>query len=99
MAGLTQLSPGSGFPNVVVTGVAMTTSVATDAEGTWKALLDGRSGIPKLEDPFVGQYDLPGRIVDHLLEAFDGELTRVELRRLSSLQKMSTVLSRRVWDN
>jgi beta-ketoacyl ACP synthase len=84
---------------VVVTGVAMTTSVATDAEGTWKALLDGRSGIRKLEDPFVEQYDLPVRIGGHLLEDFDGELTRVELRRLSYLQKMSTVLSRRVWDN
>ena len=96
MAGL---ATGNGFPNVVVTGVAMTTSVATDAEGTWKALLDGRSGIRKLEDPFVEQYDLPVRIGGHLLEDFDGELTRVELRRLSYLQKMSTVLSRRVWDN
>ena len=96
MAGL---ATGNGFPSVVVTGVAMMTSVATDAEGTWKALLDGRSGIRKLEDPFVEQYDLPVRIGGHLLEDFDGELTRVELRRLSYLQKMSTVLSRRVWDN
>ena len=94
MAGL---ATGNGFPNVVVTGIAMTTSVATDADGTWKALLDGRSGIRKLEDPFVEQYDLPVRIGGHLLEDFDGELTRVELRRLSYLQKMSTVLSRRVW--
>ena len=98
MAG-TGLSTGNGFPNVVVTGVAMTTSVATDAEGTWKALLEGRSGIRKLEDPFVEQYDLPVRIGGHLLEDFDNELTRVELRRLSYLQKMSTVLGRRVWAN
>jgi len=99
MAGLTRLSTGDGFPNVVVTGIAMTTSVATDADGTWKALLDGRSGIRKLEDPFVEQYDLPVRIGGHLLEGFDGELTRVELRRLSYLQRMSTVISRRVWEN
>ena len=39
MAGLTT---GNGFPNVVVTGYAMTTALATDAEGTWKRLLDGR---------------------------------------------------------
>ena len=52
----------------------------------------GESGIRKLEDPFVEQYDLPVRIGGHLLEDFDGELTRVELRRLSYLQKMSTVL-------
>jgi beta-ketoacyl ACP synthase len=99
MAGRTRLSTGAGFPNVVVTGIAMTTSVATDADGTWKALLDGRSGIRKLEDPFVEQYNLPVRIGGHLLEDFDGELTRVELRRLSYLQKMSTVLSRRVWEH
>jgi len=96
MAGL---ATGNGFPNVVVTGIAMTTSVATDAEGTWKALLEGRSGIRKLEDPFVEQYDLPVRIGGHLLEDFDSALTRIELRRLSYLQKMSTVLGRRVWEN
>ena len=84
---------------MVVTGVAMTTSVATDAETTWKALLDGQSGIRTLDDPFVEQYDLPVRIGGHLLEDFDGELTRVELRRLSYLQKMSTVIGRRAWQN
>ena len=91
------LSTGNGFPNVVVTGIAMTTAVATDAESTWKALLDGQSGIRKLDDPFVEEFDLPVRIGGHLLEDFDGELTKVELRRLSYLQKMSTVLGRRVW--
>jgi beta-ketoacyl ACP synthase len=84
---------------VVVTGVAMTTALATDAETTWKRLLDGQSGIRKLEDPFVDEYNLPVRIGGHLLEGFDGELTRVELRRLSYLQRMSTVISRRVWEN
>jgi beta-ketoacyl ACP synthase len=92
------LSTGNGFPNVVVTAVAMTTALATDAESTWKKLLDGQSGIRKLEDPFVEEYDLPVRIGGHLLEEFDHLLTKVELRRLSYLQKMSTVLSRRVWE-
>jgi beta-ketoacyl ACP synthase len=99
MTGLTRLSTGNGLPNVVVTGIAMTTALATDADSTWKKLLDGQSGIRKLEDPFVEEYDLPVRIGGHLLEDFDHELTRVELRRLSYLQKMSTVLSRRVWEN
>ena len=84
---------------MVVTGIAMTTALATDADSTWKKLLDGQSGIRTLDDPFVEQYDLPVRIGGHLLEDFDRELTRVELRRLSYLQKMSTVLSRRVWEN
>ncbi|MGZ4771570.1 MAG: 3-oxoacyl-ACP synthase KasB [Ilumatobacteraceae bacterium] len=96
---MTRLSTGNGFPNVVVTGIAMTTALATDADTTWKKLLDGQSGIRKLEDPFVEQYSLPVRIGGHLLEDFDPELTKVELHRLSYLQKMSTVLSRRVWQN
>jgi beta-ketoacyl ACP synthase len=96
MAGL---STGNGLPNVVVTGVAMSTALATDAESTWKKLLDGQSGIRTLTDSFVEEYNLPVRIGGHLLEEFDHELTRVELRRLSYLQKMSTVIGRRVWDN
>ena len=77
----------------------MTTALATDAENTWKKLLDGQSGIRKLDDGFVEEYDLPVRIGGHLLEEFDHLLTKVELRRLSYLQKMSTVLSRRLWEN
>jgi beta-ketoacyl ACP synthase len=96
---MSRLSTGNGFPNVVVTAVAMTTALATDAESTWKKLLDGQSGIRKLDDGFVEEYDLPVRIGGHLLEEFDHLLTKVELRRLSYLQKMSTVLSRRVWEN
>ncbi|MCV7012725.1 3-oxoacyl-ACP synthase KasB [Mycolicibacterium madagascariense] len=96
MAGL---RTGNGFPNVVVTGIAMTTSLATSAEDTWKALLDGQSGIRTLDDPFVEQYKLPVRIGGHLLEDFDEALTRVENRRLGYVQKMATVLGRRVWEN
>jgi beta-ketoacyl ACP synthase len=94
MAGL---STGNGFPNVVVTGYAMTTALATDADSTWKGLLDGQSGIRTLDDPFVEQYDLPVQIGGHLLEDFEGELTQVENHRLSYLQKMSTIISRRAW--
>jgi beta-ketoacyl ACP synthase len=96
MAGL---ATGHGFPNVVVTGIAMTTALATNAEDTWKKLLDQQSGIRQLEDPFVEQYDLPVRIGGHLLEDFDYEPARVEPRRPSYLQKMSTVLGRRVWEH
>ena len=90
---------GSGLPDVVVTGIAMTTSVATDAESTWKALLDGQSGIRTLEDPFIEQFQLPVTIGGHLLEDFESELTKVENRRMSYVQKMAAVLGRRVWEN
>ncbi|ORA09921.1 beta-ketoacyl synthase N-terminal-like domain-containing protein, partial [Mycobacterium arosiense] len=96
---MTELVTGKTLPNVVVTGVAMTTALATDAESTWKLLLDSQSGIRKLEDSFVEEFDLPVRIGGHLLEEFDGGLTRAERHRMGYLQRMSTVLSRRVWEN
>lgn len=102
MAGLTgsqSTMSGKRFPDVVVTGFAMSTALATDAEGTWKRLLDGESGIRTLDDYFVDLYDLPVRIGGHLLENFEDELTPDELGRLSYLQKMSTVIGRRAWEN
>jgi beta-ketoacyl ACP synthase len=96
---MTELVTGKTLPNVVVTGVAMTTALATDAETTWKLLLDSQSGIRKLEDSFVEEFDLPVRIGGHLQEEFDAGLTRAERHRMGYLQRMSTVLSRRVWEN
>ena len=96
---MAQLTTGNGLPSVVVTGMAMTTALATDAENTWKKLLDGQSGIRKLEDPFIEEYDLPVRIGGHLLEDFESELNKVELRRMSYLQRMATVVGRRAWQN
>ena len=61
------LTTGNGLPDVVVTGIAMTTALATDTEGTWKRLQDGESGIRTLDDYFVDLYDLPVRIGGHLL--------------------------------
>ena len=77
----------------------MTTSIATDAESTWKALLDGQSGIRLLGDDFVEQFELPVKIGGHLLEDFESELNKVERRRMSYVQKMATILGRRVWEN
>jgi beta-ketoacyl ACP synthase len=77
----------------------MTTALATDAENTWKLLLDGQSGIRTLEDTFIEEFDLPVKIGGHLLEEFDSQMTRIELRRTGYLQRMSTILGRRVWEN
>lgn len=96
---MTELVTGKAFPNVVVTGIAMTTALASDVETTWKLLLDSQSGIRVLEDPFVEEFNLPVRIGGHLVEEFDSQLTRVELRRTGYLQRMSTILGRRVWEN
>ena len=93
------LSTGGGFPDVVVTAVASTTSLAPDAEKTWQFLLDGHSGIRELDKPFVADFHSPVRIGGSLQETFDDHLSRVELRRLAYMQKMSVVLGRRLWEN
>ncbi|OAN37964.1 KasA/KasB family beta-ketoacyl-ACP synthase [Mycolicibacterium iranicum] len=87
------------FPDVVVTGMAMTTALGTDAESTWQALLEGRSGIRTLEDSFIDEFDLPVRIGGHLLETFDEHLTAEENYALSYVQRMAVVLGRRVWEH
>jgi beta-ketoacyl ACP synthase len=87
------------FPDVVVTGIAMTTALATDAEGTWKLLLDSKSGIRTLEAPFVEDFGLSVHIGGPLLEEFESQLTRIELRRSAYLQRISTIVGRRVWEN
>lgn len=85
------------FPDVVITGVATTTALDSNAEGTWAALIEGGSGIRELAAPFAAELGLPVRIGGEILEDFDSELSRVELRRLSYQQKMALVLSRRAW--
>jgi len=96
---MANLSTGNGLPDVVVTGVAMTTALATDADTTWAKLLDGQSGIRRLDDAFVDKFGLPVRIGGHLLEDFDQYLTRIELRRFLYLQKIATQVGRRLWDS
>jgi beta-ketoacyl ACP synthase len=87
------------FPSVVVTSLAATTSIAGDVDATWKGLLNGESGIGVLEDDFVSEYGLPVRIGGHLAVSPTTLLSRVEIRRLSYVEQLSTVLGREVWKN
>jgi beta-ketoacyl ACP synthase len=88
-----------GFPSVVVTAVEATTSLAADIESTWKGLLAGESGIRILEDEFVTKWDLPVRIGGHLVDNVDDHMTRIDMRRMSYVQRMSKLLSGRLWEN
>jgi meromycolic acid 3-oxoacyl-[acyl-carrier protein] synthase I len=87
-----------GFPSVVVTAVAATTSISADIESTWKGLLAGESGIHVLEDEFVTKWDLPVRIGGHLKESIDDQMTRLDMRRMSYVQRMAKHLSGQLWE-
>ncbi len=88
-----------GFPNVVVTAVEATTALGADIDSTWKALLAGESGIRILEDDFVTKWDLPVCIGGHLVDPVDDHMTRLDLRRMSYVQRMSKYLGRKMWDD
>jgi 3-oxoacyl-[acyl-carrier-protein] synthase II/beta-ketoacyl ACP synthase len=94
---MTAFRTGQGLTDVVVTAVTSTTALASDAEDTWHQLLEGASGIRQLDKWFVHECESPVRIGGALREDFDEHLNRVELRRLSYLGKMATVLGRRLW--
>ncbi|GAB0103055.1 3-oxoacyl-ACP synthase KasA [Nocardia sp. JMUB6875] len=87
------------FPNVVVTSMAATTSIAGDVDATWKGLLNGESGIDTLEDDFIAEYDLPVRIGGHLKVSPDTLLDRVEIRRMAYVERLAITLGREVWKN
>ena len=88
-----------GFPSVVVTAVEATTSIAPDIESTWKGLLAGESGIRVLDDPFVDKWDLQVKIGGHLAEPLDPLMSRLELRRMSYVQRMSKWVGNRLWES
>ncbi|NLE81156.1 MAG: beta-ketoacyl-ACP synthase [Rhodococcus sp.] len=95
---MTSATRNGNFPNVVVTSLAASTSVAGDVDGTWKALLAGESGIDVLHDPFIEEYQLPVKIGGHLKVSPDESLSRVELRRMSFVERLALVLGRKVWE-
>ncbi|HXB88466.1 beta-ketoacyl synthase N-terminal-like domain-containing protein, partial [Mycobacterium sp.] len=88
-----------GYPSVVVTAVTATTSIAPDIESTWKGLLAGESGIHVLEDEFITKWDLPVKIGGHLKESIDTHMGRLDLRRMSYVQRMSKLLSGQLWES
>jgi beta-ketoacyl ACP synthase len=88
-----------GFPSVVVTAVTATTSIAPDIESTWKGLLAGESGIHVLEDEFVSKWDLAVKIGGHLKEPLDPLMTRLEMRRMSYVQRMAKYVGNQLWEN
>jgi beta-ketoacyl ACP synthase len=88
-----------GYPSVVVTAVTATTSLAPDIESTWKGLLAGESGIRVLEDDFVTKWDLPVKIGGHLKESVDIHMGRLDMRRMSYVQRLAKLLSGQLWES
>ena len=90
-------SPTRSAHDVVVTGYGATTPLAGDAASTWDALLDGRSGVSRLEAEWVERFDLPVRIAAQLAVEPTEVLKRVEARRLDRSEQVAVVAAREAW--
>lgn len=84
---------------VVVSGFAASTCLGDDPESLWKELLHQQSGIRKLEEDFVGAYDIPARIGGPLLSSIYDNATRLDIRRMSKVELLASRLSSLAWES
>src|SRR3712207_6023055 len=80
---------------VVVTGLGAVTPLGEDAPSTWAGLLAGKSGVRRLEEPWVE--GLPVRIGAPAVGDSLARLDRVEARTLDRSQQMALVAGREAW--
>lgn len=86
---------------VLVTGLGATTPIGGNVPTTWDNALKGVSGIAKLDEPWVEEYDLPvyivGRVAVPPLES--GRLDKVEAKRLDPSGQLALIAAREAWDD
>jgi len=83
--------------DVVVTGMGATTPLGGDVASTWDGLLNGRSGVRRLEADWVEQYDLPAKLGAPLAVEPSEVLPRVQLRRLDRCEAIALIAARQAW--
>ena len=91
------MSPSPAQRRVVVTGMGALTALGNDVETTWAGLVDGRSGIRRIEafDPSRLTSQVAGEVRD-----FDasGVMDRKELRRTDRYIQFGLVATRQAMD-
>jgi 3-oxoacyl-[acyl-carrier-protein] synthase II len=81
--------------DVLVTGLGATTPLGGDVASTWAGLLEGRSGVGRLDEEWAEQ--LPVRIVARLAVEPTETIERVQARRLDRCQQVGHVAAREAW--
>ncbi|HZE40502.1 MAG TPA: beta-ketoacyl synthase N-terminal-like domain-containing protein, partial [Stackebrandtia sp.] len=74
---------------VVVTGLGATTPLGGDVASTWRAMLDGASGVSALTDDWATE--LPARIAARLAEDPGEKISRVRQRRLDRSEQVAII--------
>ena len=82
---------------VVVTGIGATTPLGGDATSSWKALLEGKSGISSIEAEWVSKYELPVTFAGQAKIASSDVLTPQEAKRLDPSSQLALISAREAW--
>ena len=80
---------------VVVTGLGTTSPLGGDVDSTWQALLDGRSGVSRLDKEWAEQ--LPVQIAGQAAVEPTEILERVKARRLDRAAQFAVVAAQQAW--
>ncbi len=78
---------------IAVTGLGATTPIGGDVASNWSALIEGRSGIRTLTEPWVDEMTV--HFAGTLAE--EPPLDRVEARKLDRSQQVALVAAREAW--
>jgi 3-oxoacyl-[acyl-carrier-protein] synthase II len=82
--------------DVVITGMGATTPLGGDVASLWQGLLDGRSGVRRVDDLLRG-FDLSTRIAAPMAVSPDTVLPRVQARRLDRAEQAALVAAQQAW--
>ncbi|GAA0532900.1 3-oxoacyl-ACP synthase [Saccharopolyspora subtropica] len=82
---------------VVITGLGATTPLGGDVASTWDGVLNGATGIRRLEAEWLDRYELPARIGAPLAVEPSEVLPRVQLRRMDRCEAIAVIAAREAW--
>jgi 3-oxoacyl-[acyl-carrier-protein] synthase II len=80
---------------VVVTGLGATTPLGGDVASTWSAMLEGRSGVHRLTQPWAE--DLPVRFAAQAAVDPVEVVGRVQARRMDRCEQLALIAAREAW--
>ncbi|SFS92888.1 beta-ketoacyl-[acyl-carrier-protein] synthase family protein [Saccharopolyspora flava] len=82
---------------VVITGLGATTPLGGDVASTWDGILNGASGIRRMEAEWLDTYELPAKIGASLAVDPSEVLPRVQLRRMDRCEAIAVIAAREAW--
>ncbi|MEV4344668.1 beta-ketoacyl-[acyl-carrier-protein] synthase family protein [Actinoplanes sp. NPDC049596] len=86
--------------DVVITGLGATTPLGGDVDALWQGMLEGRSGVRRIDDVLAGYAhldELPTKIGAPMAVSPDTVLERVQARRMDRCQQAALVAARHAW--